>query len=133
MKNELLTSYPRVAIEASRLAATGVDPVKAWSNRAAEVFVDKPAAEVKNCPKSAFLGLAEAGLIKGVPPGQYTRSVDNRRYAEAAVQLLFDNPAWSVDPQGLWSAVAEQDGKKRHNGQMHVVIALWRAGALRAV
>lgn len=133
MENDGLTKYARVALEASRLAATGKHPVKAWSDMAAEVFVGRPAAEGKACPKSTFLGLAEAGLIKGVPPGAYTRSVDNRRYAEAAVRRLFDNAAWATDPQRLWSAVAEQGGKKRHNGQMHVVIALWRAGALRAM
>jgi hypothetical protein len=133
MEDESLTDYTRVALEALQLAAAGTHPIKAWLDRAAEVFVDRPAAEVKSCPKSAFLGLAQAGLINGVSPGPYTRSVDNRRYAEAAVQLLFDNAAWAVDPQKLWNAVAEQDGKKRHNGQMHVVIALWRARALRAV
>ncbi|MGF6179305.1 hypothetical protein ABIB42_000303 [Massilia sp. UYP32] len=133
MENDFLTGYARVALEASRLAATGTHPVKAWSDRAADVFVGRPEARVKSCPKSAFLGLAAAGLINGVPPGAYTRSLDNRRYAEAAVQRLREDATWAADPQRLWSAVAEQAGKKRHNGQMNVVIALWCAGAVRKI
>lgn len=133
MENDILTGYARVALEASRLAANGTHPVKAWSERAAVTFVGRPEARVKSCPKSAFLGLAAAGLIKGVPPGAYTRSVDNRRYAEAAVQRLRDDATWAADPHGLWRDIAEQAGKKRHNGQMNVVIALWSAGAVRTI
>jgi hypothetical protein len=126
-----LTGYARVAVEAAQLAAEGTHPTKAWATRAAEVFKGKPAAEVKGCPKSAFLGLAEAGLIRGVAPGDYSKSVDNRRYAEDAVKHLIGDGSWASRPRELWSAVAEQAGSKRHNSQMDVVLALWHAQLLQ--
>jgi hypothetical protein len=131
-KSESITSYARVALEASQLAGTGIHPARAWEARAAEVFKGKPSAEQKNCPKSAFLGLAEAGLIKNVASGPYTRSVDNKRYAEAAVRLLQRDSSWSEKPGQLWSEVAEATGKKQHNGQMDVVISLWNSGFLHS-
>ena len=126
-----LAGYARVAVEAALLAVDGVDPIKAWGARAADVFVGRPAAILKGCAKSAFLGLAGAGLIKGVPPGAYSRSVDNRRYAQTAVRLLLEDATWATRPTRLWSTVAEKAGSKRHNGQMDVVLALWQAGLLQ--
>lgn len=129
-KGKNLTGYARVAVEASRLAAAGVHPTTAWADRAAEVFAGKPASEVKGCPRSTFLGLAGAGLIVNVPPGAYTRSVENRRYGIAAIQHLVDDESWANRPTALWEAVASQPAPKRHNGQMHVVVALWNARLL---
>jgi len=126
-----IAGYARVAVEAARLSVEEMDPIKAWEARAVDVFAGRPAAIVKGCPKSAFLGLASAGMIKGVPSGVYSRSVDNRRYAEGAVQLLFEDASWATRPTTLWSTVAEQAASKRHNGQMDVVLALWQAGLLQ--
>lgn len=124
------TKYAQVALKAALMAAEGTHPLKAWQVAAADVFSGCPAAEKKSCPKSAFLGLAEAGLIKGVVSGQYTKSIENKRYAESAVLLLQEKETWSEKPEDLWSHVAETAGKKKHNGQMHVVLALWNAKKL---
>ena len=61
VRNE--SKYAKVALQAASLASTGTSPVSAWKTAAAEVFSSSPSGERKSCPKSAFLGLAEAGEI----------------------------------------------------------------------
>lgn len=123
--HKALTKYAQVALNASQQAALGVHPAAAWEAEAAKAFAGKPSAETKNCPKSAFLALAEIGFLTNVKQGKYTKSVDNKRYAQAALTLLQADSSWAAKPKELWSKVAEGSGTKRHNGQMDVVIALW--------
>lgn len=63
----------------------GAHPPDAWDVAAAETFPPGSIGAKKNCPKSAFLGLIDLGLIRGVSPGGFTRSVDNKEYARQAV------------------------------------------------
>jgi hypothetical protein len=123
-------NYSEVARKAAQRAREGTDPVASWSAAAAEVFAGRPSAQRKSCPKTAFLGLAEAGLIKGVPDGKYTRSIYNKRYALDAVDLLQEDETWCLRPKELWSLVAEKTEAKQHNGQMDVVLALWQSNNL---
>ena len=98
----------------------------AWEASAAKIFAHSPTSEHKPCPKSTFLGLAELGEIAGVKPGEYTTSIDNKRYAKDALALLRENESRSNDPLALWKRVMGGVDKK-HNSQMEVVIALWEA------
>ncbi len=77
----------------------------------------------------AFLGLCEEGLVKGIPPGDYTESVKNKQYAVDAVRLLRLDPALAGDKMSLWQGVL---GKRTivHNDQMAVVASLWERGLL---
>lgn len=120
------SKYAKVAVEAADVASKGINPVTAWVSVAAKVFLGSPSGERKNCPKSAFLGLAESGEIVGIGPGKYTKSTDNKRYAEMALQLLRANESWSKCPSALWLRVMKRSNKK-HNSQMEVVIALWHS------
>jgi hypothetical protein len=121
------TRYGLAAIKAATFATDGgMSPEHAWQIAAGEVFPDSLASQVKACPKSAFLGLAEAGHIAGISPGRYTKSVDNRRYAEAALKILQQNAALAENANELWRMVMNGQVKK-HNSQMDVVIALWNA------
>jgi hypothetical protein len=120
------SKYGAVAVKAACAASEGVDPIAAWKASAAKIFLGSPSGEHKSCPKSAFLGLAESGEIVGVEPGKYTKSRDNRKYAETALKLLRENESWAKSPQELWLHVMEGSNKK-HNSQMDVVIALWSA------
>lgn len=124
------SKYGAIAVEAACAASEGVDPIAAWKASAAKIFLDSPSGELKVCPKSAFLGLAESGEIAGVEPGKYTKSIDNRKYAETALTLLRENESWAKSPLKLWLRVMDGSNKK-HNCQMDVVIALWSAKKIR--
>jgi hypothetical protein len=88
------------------------------------LYPTSPAARKKGCPRGAFLGLCEAGLVKGIPAGRYTASKDNKAYAVRAAALLSEGTrSWSRST--LWQAVSN-DPEKTHNSQMDIVLALWK-------
>lgn len=115
---------------AVREAAGGTLPAAAWDAAAAALFADSPTGAKKNCPRSAFLSLAGAREIAGIPAGRYTDSSENRLYAETALALIREGNAMALSTAALWNRV--MDGTvKRHNSQMDVAIALWRDGRFR--
>ena len=122
-----MSKYEDVAKRAAETARTGIDPLQSWQSSALEVFPTQKSSRNKGCPKCVFLGLAGEGMIRGVPAGNYTQSIDNRQYALDAVNLLRARPELSNDPSGLWEEVMA--GRiKQHNEQMSVVVALWKNG-----
>lgn len=84
------------------------------------------ASQAKGCPRDAFLGLCEEGLIKGIPPGKYCHSVKNKKYAMSALGLIRKNATLLKQPARLWELVMQGESKV-HNSQMDVVIALWES------
>jgi hypothetical protein len=66
-----------------------------------EVFPTKSSQE-KPCPKTTFLGLCEAGFVKGIPKGKVTKSVKNKEYAIKAVAVLKQNTQTTFSPKELW-------------------------------
>lgn len=122
-----MSKYAELAIETASIVRTGTPVVEAWELVALRIFPDQPASRAKGCPKCAFLGLAEEGLIKGVPKGSYTRSQLNKAYALKAVSLLRSNPTLSRDSKTLWQQVMGEV-QKQHNHQMDVVTGLWNSG-----
>ncbi len=123
--------YGESAIHAVELVVSGkIDyPDEAWDISTSEKFGKGTSAQNKGCPKGAFLGLCEEGLIKGVPAGSYTKSKKNKAYALKAVQILKENPAVRFDKRELWSKVMAGEDKK-HNEQMDVVTSLWINGLI---
>jgi hypothetical protein len=98
------------------------------------MFEGRLPSQKKGCPKGAYLGLCEEGLVNGIPVGSYTTSVDNKRYALRALSLLCSEPSLSGSAKVLWDRVLDMDGKaKAPNGQMQVVLALWQKGLLRKI
>ncbi len=88
-----------------------------------KLYPTSSAARKKGAPRGAFLGLCEAGLVKGIPAGQYSASKINKDYAVHAAKLLVEGtPASSRS--ALWRAVAGS-GEEQENGQIDVVLALW--------
>lgn len=129
--NNGLNKYGVTAVTAAALAVSkGLHPLDAWKAAAVSVFPDSIDSRVKGCPKSAFLGLAEAGLLTDIPPGKYTSSTDNKRYALDALGLLILDARLADQPMELWRRVLKGQAKK-HNSQMNVVIALWKAGRFK--
>lgn len=125
-----MSKYGDSAIRAVEIceASQNPDPVAAWK-RAVSDYALTFEGQKKGCPKSAFLGLCEEGLVKGIPKGDYTRGRLNKEYAVQAVRLLQSDPSLANDRRGLWDKVMAGTEKKP-NGQMDVVVALFEAKLL---
>jgi hypothetical protein len=86
-----------------------------------------------HCPEEeqsawSISGTLEAGLVRGIPAGHYATSANNKAYAVRAAALLIEGKQnWSTS--ALWRAV-EFDPAKTHNGQMDIVLALWKNGLI---
>ena len=124
-----MSKYAELARNAATAIRNGTPVIDAWNLSAHRVFPNQPASRDKGCPKNAFLGLAEEGLIKGVPRGDYTRSQLNKEYALKALSIMRKHPEFADDPEELWKSVM-QGTEKKHNQQMNVVTGLWNNGDL---
>jgi len=103
-------------------------PVERWASAIEQLYPSSPTAQRKGSPRGAFLGLCEEGLVKGIPPGHYSSTKQNKDYAVRAVALLTDKTQhWSTST--LWRAVTN-DSEKAHASQMDVVMALWKNGLI---
>lgn len=94
-------------------------------------FTDSKSYQKKGCPRAAFIGLCEEGYVKGIKESQTKKykSCKNKRYAtEAANFLLLEKPQ-NISKAHLWMQVKEPK-PKNDNGQMDVVLALWKKGYL---
>ncbi|MCW1968543.1 MAG: hypothetical protein KIH69_010560 [Anaerolineae bacterium] len=114
-----------------------VSPLQAWIQAAEMIFPYSDSSQKKGCPKGAFLGLASAGRILGIPRDDYGKSGSgkNASYAIAAADIIQQNPG--IIAQGakvLWQMSLEKVGAeldKRSNSQMEVVLALHELGLLQ--
>jgi hypothetical protein len=120
--------YGQAAILAAQHGPSGINPVARWESALEKLYPTSPAARRKAGPRGAFLGLCEEGLVKGIPPGDYSSSKDNKACAVRAVALLKEGKQhWSRS--ALWQAVT--DGvEKTETGQIDVVLALWNNGLI---
>jgi hypothetical protein len=119
--------YGEAALIAVRMETFGkaYTPLERWQQAVAKVYTTTPAGQKKSPPRNAFLGLCEAGLVKGIPVGQYSPSNPHKAFAIEAVQLLKAGTHKTVTQ--LWSEVG---GETPHASQMDVVLALWKNGLI---
>ena len=124
--------YGTTAVLAVQLVRAGCKSAdEAWRTVASDVFASAPQARVKACPREAFLGLCQAGLIRGVPANSCTQASrsPNRVYATTAVRLLVADPDLSQGSKAVfWRRVMKElgtDAKKKPNDQLDVVLSLW--------
>lgn len=122
--------YGEAAVLAVRncLEKDGVDPDRSWQWAAKKIFPSSENLQNKGCPKGAFLGLCSEGMVLGIPPGDYSRSEKNKRYAIDAVNVLRENRFLASQPELLWKKIV--GNTKSENHQMDVVTSLWNAGLL---
>lgn len=122
--------YGQAALDAINLVKgkTTNSPIEAWEKATISIFGLGTSSQRKGCPKDAFLGLCQEGLVKGILPDNYTTSVKNKFYAVKAIGIIKAKPELANDPKSLWKTVAKQP--KVHNSQMDVVIALWSTGLI---
>ncbi|WDE07593.1 hypothetical protein SG34_012300 [Thalassomonas viridans] len=122
-----MSKYSDIAVHAVKSIQQGVTecPISAWTDAALLFYPTSKSSREKSCPKSAFLGLCEQGRIKWIKSGSYTKSKCNKRYALEALELLDSNPNFTA--KELWERISST----RYNHQMHVVLALYKAGWIR--
>ena len=128
-----MAKFGDAAVLATRFYRSGAtkSPERAWESAVREVFPDSKSCQEKSCPRGAYLGLCEEGLVHGVPSGSYTRSKLNKSYAVSAVSLLRARPRLAENADTLWQ-LAVGESRKVHNGQMDVVLALWDDGYIKS-
>ena len=121
--------YGEAALMATRQGSSAnISPVARWESAMEKLYPTSPTARKKSCPRGAFLGLCEEGMVKGIPAGHYTSSNENKTYAVRAAALLAEGTQnWSRS--ALWQAVTN-DPQKTHNSQMDIVLALWKNGLI---
>lgn len=117
--------YGEAALIAARMETYGkpLSPADRWSEATKKLYPTSPIAQRKGGPRFAFLSLCEAGLVKGIPAGQYAPSNKNKAYALRAVGLLNAGTHNSVN--ALWAEVTDGEDIP-HQSQMDVVLALWK-------
>ncbi len=121
----MANKYGEAALIAARMDTYGkaITPAARWEQATAKLYPTSPSAQRKGGPRFAFLSLCEAGLVKGIPAGQYAPSNKNKAYVLRAVGLL--NAGTHKTVTTLWAEVT--DGEDiAHNSQMDVVLALWK-------
>ncbi len=92
-------------------------PAERWNEMVRRLYPTSPAAQRKGGPRSMFLGLCAAGLVKGVPAGQYGGSnkagvAKAKAQAVRAVALLREGMRGSAT--ALWMGVTEGGTDSAH-------------------
>jgi hypothetical protein len=127
--------YGQTAIRAVQLLRkTPLSAEAAWRNAAAEVF-SSDSSRAKICPREAFLGLCQHGLLDGVSRDRCTPSDSskNRQYAIVGARLVASDPYAKGRVSALWRLVMTEvgaDPEKVHNQQLDVVLSLRANGHL---
>lgn len=125
-----MSKYGEAAILAVQLLQEGSapEPCNAWAQATKKIFPSSMDSQKKGCPKGAFLGLCNEGLIVGVSSGEYAKPTKNGKYAIDAIGVLRKNRFLTSQPNLLWKKVA--GNTKSENQQMDVVVGLWEADCI---
>ena len=100
--------YGEAALMAVKMETYGkaITPLERWDDAVRKLYPTTIAGQKKGGPRGAFLGLCEAGLVKGIPAAPSGSHNRNRVYAV-------------------------KDGEEvPHASQMDVVMALWKNGLI---
>ena len=121
--------YGEAALMAVKMETYGkaLSPLERWDDAMKKLYPTTPVAQKKGAPRAAFVGLCDAGLVKGIPAGTYNSGNRNKDYAVEAVKLLVAGTHKTVSQ--LWGAVTEGE-EVQHGSQMDVVLALWKNGLI---
>jgi hypothetical protein len=121
----MANKYGEAALIAARMDTYGkaITPQQRWLEATKKLYPTSPSAQRKGGPRFAFLSLCEAGLVKGIPAGQYAPSNKDKAYALRAVALL--NAVTHKTVTTLWAEVTDGEDV-HHTSQMDVVLALWK-------
>ena len=114
--------YGCIAVMAAKNVNNGMDPKDAWEIAYDKKYDRSSPSWGKGCPKGAFLGL-------------YGGTGVNANYARAGLEYLRDNPDSNISASKLWDVLRTNypnlDLPLTHNGQMDVVLSLYREGLIK--
>jgi hypothetical protein len=132
--SDQIGQYGIVAARAAQLLEqkNEANPEEAWIKAAKEKIRKSEKSREKSCPKLAFVGLCEKGLVQGFEGNpEATPNRLNKAYAIRAVEIL--QLYGNMNKDELWDIVTDEFGKigLRHNGQMDVVVTLWENGWIK--
>ena len=121
----MANKYGEAALIAARAGTNGkaITPAQRWDEATRKLYPNNPSLQRKGGPRSAFLSLCEAGLVKGIPAGQYAAPNKNKTYATCAISLLEAGTHKTIP--ALWAEVTDGEDIP-HTSQMDVVLALWK-------
>jgi hypothetical protein len=125
--------YGEAALLAVRMETYGkaLTSAERWDDAVKKLYPKTPIGQKKAAPRGAFVGLCEAGLVKGIVAGQTagltSQGNRNKAYAVKAVELLRAGTHKTVSQ--LWAEVSEGE-EVQHGSQMDVVLALWKNGLI---
>lgn len=126
-----MNKYAQIAINVVKRidSDNSINPKIAWEIEANNMFGEGRASAKKVCPKNAFLGLCEEGLIKGIPKGIYITKPNNlnKEYALEGYRYLKNNNS-DITPRELWRKIGME--KKSYNSQMDILCELFKLGLI---
>ena len=122
--------YGRAATRAARMLEQGspANPESAW-DRAIARETRSSESRRKSCPRGAFLELCSAGVIEGCQAQRSLSLGANGEYALRILKVLRADEELVSDRERLWSIAVRRE-KKRENGQVDVVVSLWKEGLI---
>ena len=124
----MANKYGEAALIAARLEVPqSVTAAERWDVAVRQLYPEKPYMQKKGAPKGAFLGLCDAGMVKGIPASEAYSGSRNAEYAAKAVELLRAGTHRNLN--ALWAQVTAGDDVA-HAAQMDVVLALWKNGLI---
>ena len=125
-----MSKYAQAAVDIVKRCQNAQSPdlKSEWDKSMMEMYPNQEPARTKSCPRNAFLGLCESGMVAGISKESYGVSEGNRnkRYAVKAAHLVLDG---QTDKKAIWESVREK--AKTPNSQVDIVLAINLAGLLR--
>lgn len=105
-------------------------PMGAWDAAVRDICT-ADSIEEKICSRSVFLGLCEAGFVRGIPGGTYLKTrpgehSPNKIFATTAATLIAGDPGLLRNKTRLRELLTDSG----RNAQLDVVIALWESGLI---
>jgi hypothetical protein len=132
MGNIKMTQYTKVAIKVIENIKENptLRPDEEWE-RIIKLDIKSVTSQNKPCPKGTFLGLCENGNVMGIQKGNYTDSINNKKYAIEGLRLYKINPQLSITNLWIDTLSSLNEVCKRPNGQMSIVVDLYNKGYIK--
>lgn len=129
--SEPMAMYGRAAVAAARMLEEGTlsNPESAWK-RAISLETKSSESRRKSCPRGAFLELCAAGVIPGFEGRPSLLRGSNAEYAVRMLEAVRADEQVLSDPDRLWRTAVGRE-KKKENGQIDVVVSLWKEGLIK--